>query len=108
MSWHRVALPILEGTSLEGLDRKRFAGVVAVVLGACQVALTFTLNGSQLLIVGSGGWLLVAIGLNLVRGRTALESDWNEGGEPGWIAVVLLMGLSIWVVVATADVLVFG
>ena len=110
MGWHKFTALTTESTSLslDKVDQRQFFGVVAIVLGACQVALTFTLNGSQLLIVGSGGWLLIGIGSSLIRGRRASESEWNEDGKLGRVAIVALTGLSIWVAARTAHLLVLG
>lgn len=110
MAWHKFTTLTTESTSLSfnEIGQRQLFGVVAIVLGACQVALTFTLDGSQLLIVGSGGWLLIGIGSNLIRGRRVSYSDWNEDGKLGRVAIVGLTGFSIWVAATTAYLLVLG
>ena len=110
MGWHKFTTLTTESTSLSfnQIGQRQLFGVVAVVLGACQVALTFTLDGSQVLIVGSGGWLLIGIGSNLIRGRRASYSDWNEDGKLARVVILGLTGFSIWVAATTAHLLVLG
>ena len=108
VSWHTALTTESTSLSFDKVDQRQFFGVVTTVLGACQVALTFTLDGSQLLIVGSGGWLLIGIGSSLIRGRRASESEWNKDGKLGRVAIVALTGLSIWVAARTAHLLILG
>ncbi len=110
MGWHKFTALTTENAplSFDKIDQRQFFGVVAIVLGACQVALTFTLDGSQLLIVGSGGWLLIGIGSSQIRGRRASESEWNKDGKLGRVAIVALTGLAIWVAARTAHLRVLG
>jgi len=93
------------------VSRTQLHGLVALFVGASQaaVALAFTADRAPAtFVVGSGGWLLVAIGINLLREGDAFRSDWNEDGELGWIATTLLVVIAVVVVVAAGVVLASG
>lgn len=93
------------------ISRTQLHGIVALLVGASQAAVALAFAGDLGLltfVVASGGWLLVAIGTNLLREGDAFRSDWNEDGELGWIAATLLVVIAVVVVVAAGFVLVSG
>jgi len=59
------------------------------------------LDGLMTFLVGSGGGLLVSIGINLVRSRPAFYNGWREDGKYGRIGLLILILLTGSVVIAT-------
>lgn len=89
---------------IRGVTQSQYLGLLVVLVGTSQlpIALGFATDNNQwMLVVGSGGWLLIGIGINLMMGQRALWSDWNESGKHGMISLATLTLLTIAVVVSS-------
>jgi hypothetical protein len=58
-----------------------------VLVGASQLPLAFLFGGQSWtpFVAGSGGWLLISIGVNHLRGRRALEFEWTGSERAAWL-----------------------
>ncbi len=85
-------------------DPDQFYGFLAVLVGLSQLPLALSFAPRQSLrtfVVGSGGVLLVSIGINLFSGRAPFESGWSDDGVPGRTSAAVLTLVTLAVVVAS-------
>lgn len=95
----RLSVPV---PGIQRLTQAQFGGVIALLVGASQMMVSLVaLNGLLTFLVGSGGGLLVSIGINLVRNRPAFYNGWKEDGEYGSIGLLILTLLTGCVIIAT-------
>lgn len=72
------------------LNRARFIGLAVVLVGVSQLPIAFiaadaTGHDGMLFVVGAGGWLLISIGVNLLRDRSAFDDGWTESERVEWL-----------------------
>jgi hypothetical protein len=89
------------------VGQSQLTGLACVLIGASQLPLAFVVGEQPLVffVMGSGGWLLISIGVNLFRRRDALEG-WGNDEQTSWLSAVGTLLFSLFVVVATGVVLV--
>lgn len=80
-------------------------GVTCLLVGVAQLPLAFrvadlTGESTAMFVMGSGGWLLIGIGINLLRRRSAFEIGWTDSNRIAYLEAAFLIVLSILVVVA--------
>lgn len=90
---HTATLPILKG-------------LTCMLVGVAQLPLAFrvaeiTGESAALFVMGSGGWLLIGIGINLFRRRAPFEITWTDSNRAELLQAVFLVVLSV-IVVAVA------
>lgn len=95
-----------DGTIRESITRTQFHGLAAVLVGVGQLPLAFVLADLSdeylsLFVIGSGGWLLIAIGINLLSGKEAFYNGWTDNERIEWFMAAGLFLLAIVVVVAS-------
>ncbi|GCF14458.1 hypothetical protein Harman_23930 [Haloarcula mannanilytica] len=66
---------------------------------------TVALDGPMTVVVAWGGSLLVLIGTNLIRNRSAFHNGWKEGGEHRSFSMLILVGVTLAVLGAAGLVL---
>jgi hypothetical protein len=89
------------------LTQAQFHGVIALLVGVCQMIVGIgVLDGLLTVVVSWGGALLSGFGLNLLRNRPVFYTGWSEDGEPGWVNVLINTLLTVVYVVAAGFVLV--
>jgi hypothetical protein len=73
-----------------------------VLIGLCQlpIGILYREQALVLFITGSGGWLLISIGVNLFQGKEAI-GGWSDSERVAWLSTVGLLLFSLFVVVAT-------
>lgn len=91
---------------LRRLTRAQFGGVIALLIGVSQFLVgAHVLEGLSRFVVSMGSGLLLLIGSNLVRNRTAFHNGWNNDGEHGWVFLLILTSFTATVLVAAGLVL---
>ncbi|SDY14797.1 hypothetical protein SAMN04487946_10778 [Halobellus clavatus] len=99
----RLSVPVL---GMQRLTQAQFGGVIALLVGASQMMISLVaIDGVMTFLIGSGGGLLVSIGINLVRSRPAFYNGWKEDGEYGRVGLLILTLLTGCVVIATGVLL---
>jgi hypothetical protein len=79
---------------------------MTLLVGISQMVVSVVaLDGLLTFLVGSGGGLLVSIGVNLIRNRPAFYNGWKENGEYGWVGLLTLTLLTACVLGATGLIL---
>lgn len=97
--------------SLSGLqrriDRSQLTGLTTLLVGVSQLPLAFALaeNHWALFVMGSGGWLLIGIGINLLQGREAFEIGWTDDDGIEWLVAAAMVGFALLVVAAAGAAL---
>jgi len=88
------------------LDQNQITGLATVFIGMSQLPLAFVFanHWASLFVVGSGGWLLIGIGVNVFRGREPFEVGWSRSRQVDWLNTVLLAIHAIAVVIAASFV----
>jgi hypothetical protein len=81
-------------------------GLACVLVGLSQLPLSFLLadlvgSSLPLFVIGGGGWLLIAIGVNMLRGRSPSEVEWTDSARAEWFLAVFDVLLSLFVVAAS-------
>lgn len=89
------------------IGRFRLAGFATVLVGLSQLPVAVlvadaTGHDSLLLVIGGGGWLLVGIGVNILRGREAFETRRDGDGWWPWLSAIVTVIVAISVAVAAA------
>ncbi|MDS0293085.1 hypothetical protein [Halogeometricum luteum] len=88
------------------VERSHLTGLTCVLVGASQLPLAFSNERSlALFVTGSGGWLLISIGVNLFRGRGALDFEWTGSERAAWLGSAWLLLFGLLVVAATGAML---
>lgn len=89
------------------VGQSQLAGIACVLIGASQLPVAFVVSEQSLVffIMGSGGWLLIGIGVNLFRGKDAFELGWSNNKRISWLSAVWTLLFSLLVVGATGVVL---
>jgi hypothetical protein len=100
----RLSVPV---PGMQRLTQAQFHGVIALLVGVCQMIVGIVaLDGLLTVVVSWGGALLGGFGSNLVRNRPVFYTGWTEDGEPGWINLLIYTLLTVGYVVAAGLVLV--
>jgi hypothetical protein len=100
----RLSVPV---PGMQRLTQAQFHGVIALLVGVCQMIVgTVALDGLLTVVVSWGGALLSGFGSNLVRNRPVFCTGWTEDGEPGWINLLIYTLLTMVYVVAAGLVFV--
>lgn len=84
------------------IDRAQLYGLACVLVGVSQLPLAFRLADHyvSVFVVGSGGWLLIATGINLLQGREAFANEWTENERIAWLLAAVMVLFAIGVVAA--------
>ena len=87
------------------LTPDRVQGLACILVGASLVVLTFlTLDLPRqtysLLVMGGAGWMLVAIGEQLLRDRERFGVWWSDSEQARWFGAAVWLGQSLLVVIA--------
>lgn len=91
-----------ESRLLESVRRSQLTGLACVFVGVSQLLLAFLGERSLApFVAGSGGWLLISIGVNLFRGRGALDFEWTNSERGAWLGSAWLFVFGLLVVAAT-------
>lgn len=87
------------------VGQSQLAGIACVLIGVSQLPVAFVVGEQPLVlfIIGSGGWLLIGIGVNIFRGREGSEV-WGNNERTSWLSAVWTLLFSLFVVVATGVV----
>jgi hypothetical protein len=77
-----------------------------MLVGVSQLPLAFVLaelsdEYLSLFVIGSGGWLLIGIGINLITGKDAFYNGWTDNERIQWYMAAGLFLLAIVVVVSS-------
>ena len=85
------------------INRNRLNGLATVFIGISQLPLAFIFmdHWLSLFVIGSGGWLLIGIGVNVFRGREAFEIGWSGSDRVEWLNTAVIATYAIAVVAAT-------
>jgi len=91
----------------DSVGQSQLVGLACVLIGASQLPLAFLVSEQSLVlfIMGSGGWLLISMGINLFLGNEAFESRWDSNERTAWLGAVCILLVGLFVVAATAVVL---
>lgn len=81
-------------------------GLACVLVGLSQLPLSFLVadlagNSLPLFVIGGAGWLLVGIGLDMLRGRRPFEVRRTDSTGAEWLQAVFFVLLSLFVVAAS-------
>ena len=98
------------------IDRKRLTGLAVVLIGISQVLLGLsglaesswsglTESSWVIFVLGGGGWLLIGIGVNLLRGREAFDDGWIESRRVSWLNTTVMFVLAVGATAGTVWVL---
>ena len=89
------------------IDRNQLNALATVLIGICQLPLAFifTENWIPIFIIGSGGWLLIGIGVYMFQRKVAFDIRWFGGKWGAWLSTAVLAMYAIAVVAATVAVL---
>lgn len=83
-------------------ERSRLSGLACVLVGVSQLPLAFLGERSLApFVIGSGGWLLIGIGVNLAGGRGALDFEWTGSERAAWLGSAWHFAFGLLVVAAT-------
>jgi hypothetical protein len=78
------------------IGRNRLNGLIAVLVGLNQLTVAaMSENELALFIGGAGGWLLIAIGVSVFRGKEAFEIDWSESERVAWLITIMQLLLPL-------------
>jgi hypothetical protein len=93
----------------DSVNRDHLNGLAAILVGVSQLPLAVmfadvTGYESSLFVIGAGGFLLIAIGVNVFRGMGPFEVDWIESERVTQLSMII--NLVIAVVVAAAAFLI--
>jgi hypothetical protein len=103
----RLATVSDDGRSLRDLaDRNRLTGLATVLVGVSQLPIAFiaaesTGYDSLLFIVGASGWLLIGIGVNMLRGKEAFDDGWVDSERVEWLWTAVMFVIAVAVAAAT-------
>jgi len=91
----------------DSVGQSQLVGLACVLIGASQLPLAFLVSEQSLIlfVMGCGGWLLISLGINLFRGNEAFESRWDSNERTAWLGAVCILLVGLFVVAATAVVL---
>ena len=86
-------------------NQSRLKGLAIVSIGISQLPLAFMLAdvtgyNISIFVIGTGGWLLISIGVNVFRGKEVFEIGWSESEQVEWLSTVLMVIFAIAVVAA--------
>lgn len=82
----------------------QYLGILTILVGVSQLPIAWSFaidNNPWMFVVGSGGWLLIGIGGNLLMGRHAFWSHWSQSSDLGKFSLITLTLLSIAVVISS-------
>jgi hypothetical protein len=101
-----LSLSESESRLRSSVGQSQLTGLACVLVGASQLPLAFVVSEQSLVVfsMGSGGWLLISIGVNLLQGRDAF-GGWGNDEQTSWLTAVGTLLFSLFVVVATGVVL---
>jgi hypothetical protein len=99
------AVSIGDHSLRDSVNQDRLNGLAAIVVGVSQLPLAFmfadaTGYESSLFVIGAGGILLSAIGVNVFRGMGPFEVDWSESKRVAWLSTIVTCLYAVVVVVA--------
>jgi len=101
---HVLSAPV---PGLKSFTQGQFFGVIALVIGTCQILVGIVVLDRLLTVVVTwGGWLFVTFGWNLVRNRSVIHNGWTDDGVHGWISLLVVTVTTAVVLVASGLVLV--
>lgn len=93
------------------INRDRLNGLAAIVIGISQLPMAFVLADStgfdiSLYVIGVGGILLIAIGVNVFRGMEAFEVEWSDRVWVAWLDTTIRCIFAIVVAAGTYWILI--
>lgn len=88
------------------ISRNQLFGLTCLLIGISQLPLGFILadisnQSLSLFVSGSGGWLLISVGINLLRGKGAFQSVHPDNERIEWLIAALSFLLAMGVIAAT-------
>ncbi|MFC6723694.1 hypothetical protein ACFQE1_04710 [Halobium palmae] len=91
----------------DSIDQSQLTGLACVLVGASQLPLAFLVGEQSLIlfVMGCAGWMLIGLGVDLLRGKEAFETGWGESERIEWLSAAWVLLFALFVVAATAVVL---
>lgn len=112
LSHLRGSLPVVRAVPplRDTISRDQLIGMACTLIGVSQLPLAFELAAlsnqyTAMFVIGSAGWLLIGIGINLLLGRAPFQTDWTDNPRAEWILAAVLVGQAIVVVLAAGATL---
>lgn len=92
------------------ISRNKLYGLTSVLVGSSQLPLAFLLadltnQSLAVFVIGSGGWLLIGLGINLLQGKRAFHTEWTDNERYRWLIAAVICLLAFVVVIATGLIL---
>lgn len=89
------------------IDRNRLTGLATILVGISQLPLAFMFaeHWPSFFVIGSGGALLIRIGIHVFQGRGTFETGWGESEWVAWLSTVVLFIFAVAVATGTVWVL---
>lgn len=89
------------------INQDQLHGLVAILVGASQLPLAFSIAKPQSLtpfVIGSGGLLLISIGFNIFREKDPFGESKSENKWTTWLSTAMLVILSLAIVVVAISI----